>query len=276
MSSGTPNDGVAVSVRDITDDEIAFYEENGWVKLDGLITPELTAQLLSAAEELMDASAALAPDEGEGSSGVRRSTTDDWSATWGDFGFQARKIRINPFFDFTMSKPVGRLAQRIINRERLTGQPSAVRYLEDSLHCKPPMVPGGPSNALGYHQDLLFGTDRVGGFNLWIALDEVTPEQGAMRFLTGSHREGPLGSEKDFLGHYSRLSEIYPFSPPFHYQPGDATVHHGNMVHGSPDNVTDRPRWCYVTTYMPDDCVLPENPRMGMPEPHERFPVVYP
>ena len=42
-------------------------------------------------------------------------------------------------------------------------------------------------------------------------------------------------------------------SPPFHYQPGDCTVHHGYTVHGGPANSTDKPRWSYLFSYSPVD-----------------------
>ena len=43
----------------------------------------------------------------------------------------------------------------------------------------------------------------------------------------------------------------YELSPPFHYQPGDATVHGGYMIHGAPPNTTDRDRWAYIYGYIP-------------------------
>ena len=46
-----------------------------------------------------------------------------------------------------------------------------------------------------YHQDASEqGSDRVGEVQFWLALSEVTPEMGPMRFVDRSHREGPLGS----------------------------------------------------------------------------------
>jgi hypothetical protein len=37
------------------------------------------------------------------------------------------------------------------------------------------------------------------------------------------------------------------------YQPGDATVHHGFMPHGSEGNRTDRERLSYIVSYTPAD-----------------------
>ena len=36
---------VDANIREITDEEVAFYEENGWVKLDRLVSPELADEL---------------------------------------------------------------------------------------------------------------------------------------------------------------------------------------------------------------------------------------
>lgn len=106
-----------------------------------------------------------------------------------------------------------------------------------------------------HHQDAPeLGSDQVGEVQFWIALDEVTPEMGAMRFLDGSHREGILGvpfSDEaglawgelpDLLDRFPKLTDLYELSPALHYQPGDANVHHPQMVHGAPPNTTDRRR----------------------------------
>lgn len=254
--------------RHVTDDEVATYEEQGWVKLGGLITPETTAALLEAGERLLEATRS-APDA------VR-----DCVVGLNESIFQARKIRLDPFHSFTLSRDLGAVAHRLMNRRRLTDEEVGVRYCEDALICKFPLVEEAQTNTIPFHQDLTFGTDRVGGFNVWIALDEVTPEQGSMRFLTGSHREGALGNVVNIVERYPKLTELYEWSEPLHYQPGDATVHHGYMIHGSGDNRGSRPRWSYVPTYIPADCVQGEPPSalgyLDEEAEDERFPLVFP
>jgi hypothetical protein len=61
------------------------------------------------------------------------------------------------------------------------------------------------------------------------------------------------GKQLDVLGQYDRLVDFYELTEPFHYQPGDATVHKGWLVHGSAANATDRQRWCYILEYTPAD-----------------------
>jgi hypothetical protein len=91
----------------------------------------------------------------------------------------------------------------------------------------------------------------------WLALAEVTADMGPMRFIDGSHREGPLGSVfnddggGDLLDLYPKLAER--LTPPMEYEPGDATVHVGHTVHGSLPNLTDRTRISYIFQYIPAD-----------------------
>ena len=118
-------------------------------------------------------------------------------------------------------------------------------------------APGDPGAT--YHQDSSeHGSDRVGELQFWLALAEVTAEMSAMRFVNRSHREGPLGSvfnddRGDLLEQFPLLTSELGLSDPFHYQPGDCTVHHGYTVHGGPKNTTDKPRWSYLFSYAPTD-----------------------
>jgi hypothetical protein len=284
-----------IKVRDITDEEVAFYEEHGWVKLDGLIPRDLAAKLLGAARQLMERAEGEAPGErntlpfrfGPISATQQVKRTAQWAARWYDLPtgahfFQAHLIRAEPFARLAFSKAMGRAAQRLINRRRLTADPIAVRYRDDTLICKASVGPGA-GDITPYHQDQpSMGLDRVGSAMFWIALDEVTPEQGAMRFLDRSHRGGLLGPEEGLIERYPRLLEAYELSPPFHYQPGDATVHHQLTVHGAPENATTTPRWSFLCCYTAADCVVEVAEKealapLGFPQEAEaRFPIVYP
>lgn len=229
-----------LGVRDVTDEEVATLERNGWVKLDGLISPEFAAELLR-----------VASDE------VRnRFGGEGW---WTSVAHIARDHGIEPFRSLALGPQLGRNAQRLINRKRLTYAEIPIRYHGDRLARKEPSSETSHgAEATPSHQDLSAHTwqDRVGSVMFWIALAEVTPEHGAMRFVTGSHREGPLGmlhEEQDVLQRYPKLRDIYEISPPLHYRPGDATVHHCGTIHGAPENTTNEPRWSYVIGYLSGD-----------------------
>jgi hypothetical protein len=225
---------IAGQIREVTDDEVALYQAQGWVKLDHLITPEFAAELLRAGR---------AWHERHGKS------TTAWSA-------MAIQPDAEPFGSFMFSSLMGRNAQRLVNRARLSGVDVPLRYRNDHF-----VERGRGSNGSSYHQDSAeHGSDRAGELQFWLALAEVTPEMGAMRFVTGSHREGPLGAvlkdldgDGDLLQVYPRLTDVLDLSPPLHYQPGDCTVHHGYTVHGAPPNSTDQPRLSYIFSYTPAD-----------------------
>lgn len=253
---------IAKRVRPVTDEEVAFYETNGWVKLDRLITPEFAAELLAVGQDWHE-------------------RNDKNMADWNTM---ARQPDAEPFRSFMFSEIMGRNAQRFVNRTRLGGTEIPLRYRDDHFVER---VPGG--KVTYYHQDSAeHGTDRAGELQFWLALAEVTPEMGAMRFVNGSHHEGPLGSvfkdidgAGDLLQVYPKLAELRGMSAPFHYQPGDCTVHHGYTVHGAPPNTTDRSRLCYIFSYTPADTRWWNGEVMNsgskrVPLSDEANPIVYP
>ena len=217
-------------VREVTDEEIAFYHEYGWVMMKGLVDRDFATELLSVGQAWL---------EHEGEEKNRH---------------LARQAETEPFRSFMFSERMSKNATRLVNRKRLKDVDIPLRYRIDMLLHKPPGAAGAT-----YHQDASeHGSDRVGELQFWLALAEVLPEMSAMRFVSRSHREGPLGSvfkddQGDLLEQYPNLTSVLELSPPFHYQPGDCTVHHGYTVHGGPPNSTDKSRWSYLFSYSPSD-----------------------
>jgi ectoine hydroxylase-related dioxygenase (phytanoyl-CoA dioxygenase family) len=223
---------IAAHVREITDDELAFYREHGWVKLPGLITPELASTMLASGLEWHERN---------------QKQTYAWHSM--------AQAGVEPFRAFVFSERMGRNAQLLMDRKRLSGVDVAVRYRVDHFLNK---NPDPEKTRIPYHQDTTeHGSDRAGEVQIWTALAEATPEMGTMRFLSGVHREGPLGSGlaegDDLLLRYPRLPELYPMTEPISYQPGDATVHHGFMIHGSGANVSGKNRYSHIVSYTPAD-----------------------
>lgn len=222
-------------VREVTDEEVAFYHEYGWVMMPRLVAPEFATQLLRVGREWAERNREeIGP--GKPVAGL------------------ARKQETEPFRSFMFSERMARNATRLVNRKRLKGVDVPLRYRIDLLLKR---LPGAAGST--YHQDSSeHGSDRVGELQFWLALAEVPPERGAMRFVSRSHREGPLGSvfkddRGDLLEQFPNLTSVLELSLPLHYQPGDCTVHHGYTVHGGPANTTDEPRWSYLFSYSPAD-----------------------
>jgi len=237
-----------VVVRDVTDAEVAFYRENGWVKLAGLIPSHVADQMLSIVKDQI----LEAPE------GADRTNRVYDIAPWRDIHYIGRDEKVEPFHSLNLSPVIGRNAARFIGRNVPVG------FHADLMAVK---MPDGhtASKPTGFHQDFPnFPMDRAGMLTFWVALSDMPPERGVMRFYSGSQKEGSLG-RIGFAGvgldeYYPHLGERYELSEPFSLKAGDCTVHNGMVVHGAPGNTTDQPRWSYVMSYFPGDALYTGGP----------------
>ena len=118
------------------------------------------------------------------------------------------------------------------------------------------------SAMLSVHQDLNYwgfdGADHL--VTVWVALSEVTDAHGAMHFVTGSHRLGSV-AHHDTYGDDNLLSRGQEIEVDFdaadevavELHPGQVSLHHGLMFHGSGPNTTDERRIGVVIRYISPD-----------------------
>jgi hypothetical protein len=233
----------AVSCRSLTADEIAHYDEHGWAKLPGFVTPQTVEVLRGMAFAAMG-------EDGQGNA--------------------VAPIQ-QPFFNPQVSDgPDSPLLRPLVdgigaNAKLLMGRHSAigVRYFGDIFAPKLPAAwdtahPGGGETFC--HQDFInWGVDRSGGMTFWIALSDLPEESGTMSFFSGSHRLGALGHYGSYgeggslLDDYPDLAERCPSSGPMTYRAGDATVHSVMLAHSASENRTDAPRWAWLLMTNPAD-----------------------
>jgi hypothetical protein len=272
----------ARSIREVTDEEVDHFRDNGWVKLDQLISREFAAELLDAAKSRMGSTG----DAHE----LRPGKDLVGHPSWHDYHDIAEEDDV--FAALGFSKEIGRNAQRFMERD------VSVRVYANMLAVKLGKQQGTGVTEYArteIHQDFpTLAFDRNGYLGFWIALDEVTPEMGSLQFYTGSHLLGSLGrwfDGRDLLDVHPQVEQTCALAPALHLQPGDATVHHGFMVHGARENTTDRPRWAYVIGYFPGDTRFTgaQTPgdehihdaeryglQIGEPYDHPAFRLVYP
>jgi hypothetical protein len=137
----------------------------------------------------------------------------------------------------------------------LTGQPVSV-FAQDVSFFK---APGCPH--IVYHQDHShFPFDRRGCLSLWIALVDMTEEMGSLRYLEGSHHEGPLGFQSDVSGDPD-IREQFPdlklrkVGAGGAIKAGDARAHWDLTVHGSGPNEGKYAREAWVARYIRTDTI---------------------
>ncbi|HVY86168.1 MAG TPA: phytanoyl-CoA dioxygenase family protein [Caulobacterales bacterium] len=241
-------------IREVTNEEVDFFEEHGWVKLEGLFARPLADELFHHIKHVMDSRikgedgyvAQRAPEaKGElmveyvASTNLRES--DDWLE------------------DLAVCRELGEASARLIKTRPL-------RLFADSVFHKPARGSGPAwfSGETPWHQDYpATPLDRANDLQIWVAAVEITPEMGCLQYLSGSHRLPPMGKATSYRHpDGSRCPkgavEIYPWlldkfkvSPAFHMQPGDALAHHSLTMHYSQENQsTTHDRWAWGSRRM--------------------------
>lgn len=244
---------LANAVRPVTDTEVAFFIQNGWVLLRGLVDPAVCRAMLDIGKPHLAAivEGADSEDAKTVSAEMHNAELDSGMVVnrpqWCEWRGAVRAAADPVYSGVVLSKRMGDNVRRLLERDR------ALRIYHDIFVCKRPDNASTPTH---FHQDATnFPLDR-NVLTVWMALDEVTPDQGPVRFYSGSHKGGLYGSIApgggDIRDEYPEL-ERYPISPQHHLQPGDATVHHGLVVHGAGANNTSRPRWSYLASFFPAD-----------------------
>ncbi|KAJ8737511.1 hypothetical protein PYW08_000106 [Mythimna loreyi] len=106
------------------------------------------------------------------------------------------------------------------------------------------------------HQDITYlHTEPVPPIGFWIALEDATIQNGCLWVVPGSHKSGvhrrlirnPDKSSKETLI-YDRPAPIYPSSSfiPVPVNKGTCIILHGNVVHRSAHNKSDKSRHAYT------------------------------
>lgn len=139
-------------------------------------------------------------------------------------------------------------------------------------HCKINVKLPGSNTEVGYHQDFPYtphtNDDIVTAL---LMLDDMTPENGCLTVVPGSHR-GPLYSlfEKDvFVGSIDAkvTAKLKPRELHIAGKAGSVCLMHTRLVHGSDANRSTRNRGLYICVYSAADAFpLAANP---LPNPNE-------
>jgi ectoine hydroxylase-related dioxygenase (phytanoyl-CoA dioxygenase family) len=123
-----------------------------------------------------------------------------------------------------------------------------------SIFPKQPHHPGWVS----FHQDgTYWGLSSTGVTTAWIALTESTPANGCMRVVPGSQRQ-PIHPHKETWAEDNLLSRGQEIQVDVNedevadlvLQPGEMSLHHVNIIHGSSANQTSHRRIGFVPRYI--------------------------
>jgi ectoine hydroxylase-related dioxygenase (phytanoyl-CoA dioxygenase family) len=139
---------------------------------------------------------------------------------------------------------IGAFAAGLLNAQMI--QVWAVQLLH-----KPPAV---EISNVGWHQDDDYWNEWWDGevFTCWLALSDVGPDAGPLRFVPGSHRWGFLAAGNFFVQDLDSLTGFaLPEGATWAEEPviipaGSASFHHRRTIHGSGPNTSGGPRRSYA------------------------------
>jgi ectoine hydroxylase-related dioxygenase (phytanoyl-CoA dioxygenase family) len=108
--------------------------------------------------------------------------------------------------------------------------------------------PGREGGSIAWHQDYSYMTytQPMAHVTCWIALDDVTVDNGCLHYVRGSHRWGLLPRPQKLVDSDASVLDVLTEEQqaafdvvPAEMPAGCASFHHPLLLHGSPPNVTD-------------------------------------
>jgi len=250
---------VAAKLNVLTAEQVAFYKEQGYLHIPGMFTPAETAELSEHLDWLIESWAMK--DQG-------------WTGPWRKKYMDAeteKKSKLIALHDLQYYSDAW--ARAVTNRklaatmaDLLDGGPVELHH--STLHVKPPET-GHP---FPMHQDWAFYKHVDGRYvDVLVHLDDTRHENGEIRFLAGSHKQGAIehivkdeegkGCTPHLPFEKYRLEDTIPVPA----KKGDIVVFNIFTIHGSHVNVTDQMRRLVRIGFKHPENVQTEGQSKGRP-----------
>jgi ectoine hydroxylase-related dioxygenase (phytanoyl-CoA dioxygenase family) len=216
----------------LTEDQVRFYEENGYVSGIQILNDSQIEALRAELEALTNPAH---PGHGLFYEFHSNESSDPATVLFHALG----AWRIATGFHDLLWHPAF-----TIPAAQLLGGP--VRFWHDQLFCKPAHHGG----VVAWHQDYSYWTRTrpMGHLTCWIGLDDADRENGCICYIPGSHRwellpVTGLAGDMNSIHTVLRADQKRQFKPVHvELKAGEAAFHHPLMVHGSYENRTARSR----------------------------------
>ena len=267
-------------LREITEAELTSYNEDGVVCLRRMFAPEWTERLAQAVDRVM------ATPGGRAREATRPGNP-------GRFHMNVFVARWDPDFRaLALESPAAEIAGRLMGAR-------SARFFYDQLFVKEPET----REITHWHHDLPYWPLRGEQIaSVWIPLQPVDRQAGAVEYIAGSHRWGKfyraITPDEDPAFTNPALTVCPNFDQlradaqyrylSWEMEPGDVLVHHPLTVHGAAGNASKTRRRAAVSIrYLGEDAIWDPRPAT-MPLPgapsyragerlsdEQRFPTVW-
>ncbi len=221
----------------LTQEKINFFEKNGFVHLEDVLSNDEVDELAESMEESMrikDGQGVKTDQVGGSYYKVLNQKVNNWR----DHGGMA-KYSFHP-----------KLAQIALKLSKSTG----IRLFHDHALWKMP----GDSKPTPWHQDAPYWPmQQTGGLSAWIPVHDVDEHNGCMMFVPGSHKYGKLTgidliNPQNIFDYIDNSDQARKSAVEVPLKKGSCTFHHGLTFHYAHANASDQPRRVLAIIYMPD------------------------
>lgn len=223
---------------EVTQAQIDFYQENGFVVIEDFLSPPELESWRSAVDEAVAARQDL------------KLAGSNWRSgdSYYDHVFTQR---INLWQDHAgvralmLDPALGKLAAALAGVE-------GIRIWHDQALIKEPWA-----NPTGWHLDNPYWSfSSRQAISIWVALDDATLENGCLYFLPGTHKSARFDNVGigqnigDLFKVYSGWATLQAVAAPM--KAGSCSFHNGLVAHGAGANMTPGRRRAMTCAYMPD------------------------
>lgn len=230
--------------NDLSQEQIAQFENDGFVVIENFLSPDELEFWRSALEEAVaKRNGNKMPDRKE-----VYGKGDDADKSYYDNVF-AQLINLwqdnDKLRKIMLDERLGKMAAQLAGVD-------GIRIWHDQALVKKPWA-----NPTSFHLDTPYWSfsDRR-ALSIWVALDDVTYENGCLFFIPGSHKTTRL--EIAGIGkNMGSIFNVYPEykstkSAPALMKAGSCSFHSGLTIHGAHANMTPGYRRAMTCAYMPD------------------------
>ena len=244
---------------DLTQDQIASYQENGFIVIEDFLTPDELAEWRQSVDE------AVAQREDRKLADGRMRSADSYYDNvfiqrinlWQDHAGM-RKLMLDP--------RLGKMATELAGVD-------GIRIWHDQALIKQPW-----GNPTGWHLDNPYWSfSSRDAISIWVALDDATLENGCLYFIPGTHKTATwdnsgIGSNiGDLFRFYTDWATLPSVSAPM--KAGSCSFHNGLLAHGAGANMTPGWRRAMTCGSMPDGSTFNGQQNILPPEKFESYQI---
>jgi ectoine hydroxylase-related dioxygenase (phytanoyl-CoA dioxygenase family) len=235
-------------MKSITDEQIEFYQTNGFVAIESFLdSEELETWRATTDEAVAHRLEAAKTAKGWGEDANSLSNQGDQDNYYAQVFTQCVRLADTHdgmnrlMLDPRLGEAAGKLAQV-----------DGIRIWHDQALIKPPF-----GNPTAWHLDNPYWSfSSPDSLSIWVALDDATLANGCMWYLPGTHKTARFDNvgigqnQRDLFKVYPEWEQIDSVSVAC--PAGSAVFHNGLAAHGAGANMTRGQRRAMTCAYMPD------------------------